>query len=77
MTTNTSFTTMTETQMLETNAGKTYTCPFCKGTRGSFWNIYYHALNTGCFKKNAYLRNIWAAGWGMLRVSSLIKGFIL
>lgn len=50
-----------EMEIRELNGGATYQCPFCYGVKGGYWKVYSHALFTGCFKKNKYLKGIWTA----------------
>ena len=63
-------------QTLELNGGKTYTCPFCWKHSGGYWNVYWHALNTGCFKKNKTLKGLWNTGWGLIDIGKKLAGFI-
>lgn len=63
-------------EALELNGGKTYNCRFCKKHSGGYWNVYWHALNSGCFKKNKTLESLWDAGWGLISIGAKLGGFI-
>ncbi len=63
-------------QTLELNGGKTYDCPFCEDHSGGYWDVYWHALKTGCFKKNKTLKKLWDTGWDLIKIGTKLKKLI-
>ena len=63
-------------QTLDLNGGKTYNCPFCWNHSGGYWKVYWHALSSGCFKKNKTLKKLWDTGWDLIKIGKKLGGFI-
>ena len=67
---------MNVAEMYSTNAGTTYKCPFGCSKTGGYWSVYWHCLNSGCFKKNFWLSSLYYGGTIGIKLGTALKDFI-
>ncbi len=60
---------ISKTSSMSINGGKIFKCldPNCSMKSENFWAVYWHVLNSGHFKSNAYLSSLYSHGVGCLQ----------